>query len=234
MRQQFVIAFTTMLLFQSVAIAATPETWLAKIKEQGYEPILQQSFQQAGQDKQMVLVAKSKGDAHADNSTVWATVWTNENSNWKIEAETKNIDAPGSGGAYPSVTFVKVGDDNYGAILDGGGTFQGYTVSNSTVILPIGKKFIIALDQETYSDNLGTCEPDAHPLECYEYDQKISFVKGNDAEFYDLQLTETGTKRASESDNTIIPATGEKRLVFNGASYQAEEAKKTEHKSSFK
>lgn len=184
--------------------------------------VLVSPFKQQGIDKYMVVTtaAPPGHDCHACAPVVGMAIFKKDGNNWALELEQKYVDEIGAYGVAPEGKLIKIGDDNYGVLLESSDTGQGYTSEGVSLITVVNNKtFKRILTVQTAGDNSGTCGDDLGP--CWKFSSKYEFAGGKDRNFYDFKLQSTGTKGADDDPTKVIPADETKTYQFDGTEYKS-------------
>jgi hypothetical protein len=156
-------------------------------------------------------------DCHACAPVVSAAVFTQAAGNWKVAVADPAVTVAGGFGKPGTFKLERVGENQYGLVVETGFTGQGDTSQLLTLHVPDGPKFKTVLQLDTHMDNGGSCGPPA-PSACYSYDAKYRLEPKPGQEYHDIVVTTTGTKIGA--NGRVVPATGTARYVFSAGEYK--------------
>jgi hypothetical protein len=145
-------------------------------------------------------------DCHACLPLIGATVFTENNNHWKIEAQNQFIMYDGEYGELPIVKLIQVGQDKFGLSLE----FEHGVVRDKelSVLIPYNKNILQAHKEVVYYENFNDCEF-SKTIPCEAYTATINFDKSNAGDYYNLKVKKFGTtfsekrKKSMPVDQTI-------------------------------
>jgi len=113
-----------------------------------------------------------------------------EGGRWAVVTRSEGLDERGTFGSIGAVSWVQLGPDRPGFLVSGGGTWQGSTVSGSSVYdLADGGRSLGGFGD--HSDNAGACVPGMD--DCWDVSGAARFVDGgHPGPYWDIRVDFTG------------------------------------------
>jgi hypothetical protein len=191
-------------------------TTLEKFRKNGLTPLAHHVWNDMKPARYMVVFSKSNGEAHAESAQVGALLaeYSEEFNRWSVVAESMSFSEAGSWGSAPAPSFLRLGPDKVGFMMEGGVTAQGYTEGDVSVYGVIGKQFVQMLTLPTLANNGGTGDEE------YTVSTRIFQVADPSQEFYPLraELKIAGKRKVAEEER-FLKVFGDKTqvdFVFKG------------------
>lgn len=223
-------------LYSTTALAENPDAWIAKMKKQGYEVALNQKYQQDGDTLRIAVLTKTdEMAAAAEGDKVWLKEWLQAGKDWEMSAENKDYEVGAAGGV--TAELVQIGADAHGVLLSEGGNSVGGSIyaTQELLVSADDNEFmkIFALENGSYFSNAGSCDLEATPTDCFNFEAKIEFVEGDNPEYKDILVTESGN-RYDNNLNKVVPADNKQVWKYEGGVYKkvAVNGKKNKKKQS--
>jgi hypothetical protein len=162
-------------------------------------------------------VGEGSFSCNACEPLLGAQLWLRQGTTWCLKAEDRAIASMGSMGAftYLRVDVVKAGSERSGVLFEDDCGKGGYGSIRSVLLIPDGEGFNIAFDEVTAEDNIGMYGE--HEKQSFQYNAKISFIPGQNAEYYNLRIVTSGTKM--DDGNRRISWNREKIYVMEKGRY---------------
>lgn len=129
-------------------------------------------------------------DCHACLPLIGATVFAENNGNWKIEAQNQFIMYGGEYGELPIVKMIEIGKDKFGFSLEFEHVAQGEREIN--IFVPYKNTILNAHNEIIYHENFNDCEY-SKTIQCEAYTSSIDFVKSKNGTYYPLKINKFGT-----------------------------------------
>ncbi len=221
------VVLTTVLasLYSGLALAENPDAWIAKMKKQGYEVALNEKYQQAGDTLRIAVLTKAdEMAAAAESDKIWLKEWVQMGKDWEMSAENKNYESAAAGGI--TAELVQIGADAHGILLSEGGNSVGGSMyaTQELLVSADDNEFmkIFALENGSYHSNAGSCDLDPEPnkpTDCFTFEANIEFVEGDNPEYKDIVVTESGS-RYDDASSKIIPADNKQLWKYEGGVYK--------------
>jgi len=132
---------------------------------------------------------------HACAPTIGMAVFTNEQGHWVLSASKRAVTDSGSFGKPPqSVELVEIGANRHAVKIEETDEGNGETTKVLTLLVPWKNSISVALERIIADDDDGMCD-DAEKvlLPCYSNQRRISFSPNSKSDYFDLELTLSGT-----------------------------------------
>jgi hypothetical protein len=157
-------------------------------------------------------------DCHACAPLVGVAVFEKSGAAWTLEASEKPDIIFGQYGNPAKAELFQVGPRHGGIELsdtDGG---QGVADSHVMFLVPWKGGFSQAYAGIVASNNSDYCGPQADSP-CYAYKSNLKFVKGDNADYYDLAIESSGTNLPSSGTGALEKMSGVEQLHFVDGKY---------------
>lgn len=160
-------------------------------------------------------------DCHACAPLVGAAVFVASGSAWKVESKDIAVAFMGGFGRPPAeAKIVNIGPRRVGIEIDDSYAGQGVTVESKHLFVPWHDKVKDALSRVVSNDNEGTCGKDAGGIACYASSRKLLFVPGANPDYYDIELTLSGTDLPVANKPGLRHVHGFEKLSFVDGMYK--------------
>jgi hypothetical protein len=169
------------------------------------EPMAVRSLFQAfvnedGQKKFVILTyavpsRDEKYYCHACAPTIGMAVYRKEQERWVLSASKRAVTDSGSFGKPPqSVELVEIGANRHAVKIEETDEGNGETTKVLTLVVPWKNSISVALERIIADDNEGMCDDaDKGLLPCYSNQRKILFFPNQKSNYFDIELTLSGT-----------------------------------------
>ncbi|MFZ6677341.1 hypothetical protein [Undibacterium sp. Tian12W] len=167
--------------------------------------LLADTYTEAGKKKAVLVVQRQQvlggvvEESHATAPVVSVYVFAYNGKQWLFEKGKKEVAAYGANGMAPMASLIRLGQDKFGLLFEGGDMHQGYTNDYAFIVSLSDVKPVIALELNMGESNNGACTDDVEeqgPLmqACWENTGKLSFLQNATDEYYTVKLSTTGNK----------------------------------------
>jgi hypothetical protein len=179
------------------------------------------AFRQGDADRiyfvvQLVQELEQGFECHGCQPGIGVATFTNSEEGWRLDAMNHYAGEVGSWGEAPQPQIVKMGRERYGIAFQSTYVGQGNFHVGETYFLEVGDSVDEVLFIETHFDNSMNCGMREDGTDrCEEYDSKLEFVPGKNAEIFDLKVT-----RTAKHDETLREET---LYIYADGKYQAAE-----------
>ncbi|MCE1187114.1 MAG: hypothetical protein LWW92_16105, partial [Rhodocyclales bacterium] len=140
-------------------------------------------------------------DVHAASAQVGALVaeYSEEFNRWDVVAESLSFSEEGSWGSAPSPTFLRLGPNKVGFMMESSVTAQGYIEGGVSVYGVIGKQFVQMLSLPSLANNGGTGDEE------YTMSTRLFQVADPSQEFYPIraELKIAGKRTVAEEERFL-------------------------------
>jgi len=163
------------------------------------------TFQENGKNKVFLLTktipTNIPFDCHACLPLIGATIFSESNNHWKIEAQNQFIMYDGEYGELPIVKPLKVGQDKFGLSLE----FSHVAERDKefSLLIPYKKSILQAHKETIYYENFNDCEF-SKTIPCEAYTATVNFEESNADDYYKLKVKKFGTTY-NEKRNKNMP-----------------------------
>lgn len=182
-------------------------------------------FQQDQLDKCFVLSEirpKDNFECHACAPALGGAIFLKKGNRWQLQLIQSVITYIGSWGHVPhALKWVQIGADRYGILIERSYQIHGINDAYTILISQINNQINVLWElPASAEDNAGACGEETDPA-CYHWSSQIEFKPGQHASFYDLILTQSGTKHAdvNDSDSPVISFQQTTLFVFLDNAY---------------
>ncbi len=130
---------------------------------------------------------------HACRPTIGMAVFSQNGQKWTMDTSNRSVttDAGGYGKPPTDIQLVQIGPNRYAVKIitrDEGGETTGVLL----VLVPWNGTVNLGLERIIADDDAGMCGP-KETLPCYSNRRKLTFIRNDKVEYYDLELELTGT-----------------------------------------
>lgn len=175
--------------------------------------LLTATYTEGGRKKAVLAVQRQQildgvvEESHATAAQISVYIFAHDGRQWVFEKGKKEVATAGSHGSAPGSRLIRLGQDKYGLLFEGGDVHQGYTNDYAFLIALSDTKPGKVLDLDTGGSNSGTCSDD--PAEqgdsgmraCWERTSKISFVQKDNDDYFVLKLSTISNEGADDKRN---------------------------------
>lgn len=159
-------------------------------------------------------------DCHACAPILGAAEFTHADNKWIVKSLKKDLGELGAWGALPTGQLIKIGQDHFGILFEGGFTNQGISVNTQSILAVADGQFEIVHNAETGFSNEGFFSEGMDAAGAYAYDSKVRFEEGENGEFFDLIIQTEGTRPMDGSESgQILPFKEVRKYVFEAGKY---------------
>ncbi|MFZ6746566.1 hypothetical protein ACO0LC_25310 [Undibacterium sp. JH2W] len=173
-------------------------------------PLLVATYTEAGKNKGVLVIQRQQildgvvEVSHATSAMISVYVFTYDGKQWVFEKGKKEVTAAGAHGEAPGGSLIRLGQDKYGLLFEGGDVHQGYTNDYAFIISLSDVKLLKVLDLSMGESNSGTCtdvveEQEGMMQACWESASKLSFLQNGTDEYFTLKLSTTSNKPDEDS-----------------------------------
>lgn len=171
--------------------------------------LLVDTYTETGKKKAVLVVQRQQildgavEESHATAPLVSVYIFAFNGKQWVFEKGKKEVAAYGANGVAPMASLIRLGQDKFGLLFEGGDMHQGYTNDYAFIVSLSDAKPVIALELNMGESNNGACTDDVEeqgPLmqACWENTGKLSFLQNGADEYYIVRLSTTGNKPEGE------------------------------------
>ncbi len=213
------------------------DQWDMEQAEELATPLLAKIYQEGDQRKGVLVVQRqmvSDGEvvaSHAQQATISVYIFTQKGRRWYFEKGNKEVTEIGAYGEAPERRLIKLGDDKYGILFNGGYANMGQVISYATLI-GLSDKSINELGAfDTGEENSGACDEQAEEAEanaldeCWSYSGELNFLRDGGKDYYLLGVNYQGTGHQDGQDG-IVDVGREEYYQKVGDSYTRVDAKR--------
>ncbi len=172
-----------------------------KFRKNGLTPLAERVWSDMKPARYMVVFSKSGDDVHAASAQVGALVaeYSEEFNRWDVVAESLSFSEEGSWGSAPSPTFLRLGPNKVGFMMESSVTAQGYIEGGVSVYGVIGKQFVQMLSLPSLANNGGTGDEE------YTMSTRLFQVADPSQEFYPIraELKIAGKRTVAEEERFL-------------------------------
>jgi hypothetical protein len=160
-------------------------------------------------------------DCHACSPTIGMAIFAGSDSKWKIEASNQQVTDAGAWGKPPSdIQIVQIGPSRSAVEIKDTGEGQGETTRSLTLLVPWNGTINVALERIIADDDAGDCGVEGG-LPCYSNHRTVTFLRTNNAEYYDMELELEGNDLDDATRPfKAIPVHGVERLTLQDGKYR--------------
>lgn len=185
---------------------------------------LLQQYTDAGKEKYFLLTktvpAGQEYSCHVCAPLMSAIVFAKVGDKWKVESQNLYLTVSGTFGKPPESSFIQIGKDKYGVMLEDEDMHQGLFGKAITLVAPYDGKIEKIFQQESRIDNFSACGSDGiEEGNCWGYMATIEFNKNVSSEFFNIRVREFGTVKNKNGKTSPIDNT--KNYYFSGGKYVA-------------
>lgn len=218
--------------FQNKGVLIPEEnTKLWKIKESNelVTTILARTYSEGGVRKGVIAMqrqALSNGeviDSHGEEATISIYIFRFDGKKWIFEKGKRAVTSAGSYGNAPEGKLIRMGNDKFGLLFEGGFSGQGHLI-NYAFLIPLSEpKLFDALDLDMGEDNHGTCSDDPKERDdtieqCWERKSKLVFLKHIGSPYYALKVTTLSSSSDEDEEQTMHSA--DEFYIYTPAGYK--------------
>ena len=160
---------------------------------------------------------------HACAPTIGMAVFSRKGSDWMMAASNAAVTDAGEFGKPPTdIGLVQAGANRHAVMIDDVGEGNGETTAVLLIMAPWSGNVNLALERIVSDDDAGACEPDGG-LPCYGNHRSVRFLREGTADYYELQLSLTGTDLPLSDlrrHSKARPVLGDETLRFEDGRYQ--------------
>ena len=190
---------------------ANTSKWNMKGAETLATALLTATYEEGGKKKAVLALQRQdilEGEvveSHATAPVISVYIFAHDGKQWVFEKGKKEVTSAGSHGSAPGSKLIRLGQDKYGLLFEGGDVHQGYTNDYAFLISLSDVKPGKVLDLDTGASNSGTCSDD--PADqgegsilkaCWERTGKISFLQNGKDDYFVLKLTSLSNEDADD------------------------------------
>ncbi len=140
-------------------------------------------------------------------------------SGWTVEASRIPDIADGTSGEPPDAELFKFGPQLTGIRFTLTVQHQGDEGTSITLLVPWAGGFSEAFSGEIEGNNSAECGPDAGMMDCFRFHSNLTFVRGENPDYYDLVVKTSGTDWNGLSPRGVKNVSGVKHLHFVDGKY---------------
>jgi hypothetical protein len=180
------------------------------------------SYSEAGHPHFVVVIqpAFSVESCHGCAVVLGVAVFAQVDGLWRLKRFNPAITRTGSYGRAPEqMALVKIGPDRHGVAVTHRVMGQGQTIVSYLLLGPVGDQWEEILSPMVIGDDvLGACnDNDPSQLRCYAWKSEIGYVPGANGEYFDMEVTSTGT--VNQKQDAVAPLLRKSLFGFNGCRY---------------
>jgi hypothetical protein len=164
-----------------------------------------------------ITAANGEGeDSHAQAPSIGGVLFEKVPGGWKAVLRTEEIVKLGSYGKPPDGRLVQVGPKRWGVEYTPTFGAMGVTEGGLALIAETGGALRLLLSlPEISAENGGDCDEEQET--CYAFDSEVRYVPGTNAEWFDVEVLTTGSRRGENGKAEEFSQT--KRFAFDGTRY---------------
>ncbi len=166
----------------------------------------------------LITAANSEGwESHGQAPTIGGALFEKVPGGWKPAVRTPEIARIGSFGKPPDGRLVQIGPKRWGVEYTPAFSNMGVS-SGGFALIAEGNgalRQVLSLPG-TSEENGGACDEDQDT--CYAFDSEVSYVPGANADWFDVEITTSGSRAGRDGKAEDFSVT--KRFVFDGTEYR--------------
>ena len=163
--------------------------------------VLAKQYQEQGDQKYILFTQRYDPNTCAEClPELDGMVLTEVDDAWHVDVLQKGIAQFGTQESNPVVDIKEIGSGKFGFMFYYSGPNDGMRYQDAVLIDQIGGRFYIIFNELIGLDNSASCEGTEN---CWGYNSQLDFIQDNKSEFWDIQITSSGT--IVMEDGAIIP-----------------------------
>ena len=174
--------------------------------------LLAKSYYQDEVNQILVLTETITGECHICTPQISGAVFLKQEGDWVLDFKQLNFLSIGSWGQAPAAEFIQIGEGRFGILFRH--NFASTSISGEEIVITA------AMDRE-FNVILRVDSALRNAEEGWGYDSKLAVIQETGRDWYDIQITTTGTKPASMTQSSVRESFEDvKWFTWDGSTYK--------------